>query len=119
MLTFQAMSGFYYASEPNTETNGGAVTLQVIARIQLSASKCREMYLEMEGYSAWNSDLADAVAEIVGEIGLIGNITKIAYYIQKINFTLAKNNLKKGWQSGKGCTMLVYDNATPTILVNS
>ena len=35
-----------------------------------------------------------------------------------MNYRAAKQALQNGAKSGKGCTMLIYDNAVPTIIQN-
>ena len=113
------MTGVCYAAEPDTVVTEDIETRQVIDRIQISASECKEMYLEMEDYNGWTSGLASILVGFLGPLGgVVGGITTIASLLQSMNYTMVKNELKEGWQSGKGCTMLIYDNAQPTIWAN-
>lgn len=118
-LVFQVMTGVCYAAEPGTVVTEDIETRQVIDRIQISASECKEMYLEMEDYNGWTSGLASILVGFLGPLGgVVGGITTIASLLQSMNYTMVKNELKEGWQSGKGCTMIIYDNAQSTIWAN-
>lgn len=61
-----------------------AVSRQVIARYNISATDCKKAYNKMTGYNSWTADIAAAV---VGCISMpTGAITTVAGWIQKANY---------------------------------
>lgn len=90
----------------------------VVTRWEISADLCQEMYDEMGDYNGWSGDLASVLAEIAGGGSFVGGAVALASLFQQINFNTAKRALKNGAESGRGCTMIIYDNAAPTILAN-
>lgn len=72
-----------------------------------SRSECKEIYTEMTSYSSWDDILIENLADFVG----VG-------YFYRLNYNLALSAFYKGgYVSGySGCKVLVYDNASPTVL---
>lgn len=115
VLSFNSFSTACFAQE----TANDVVTYAVIDRVNITASECKAIYNKMSGYNSWSSDIANAVVGCMGGLGTVtGGITTVAALIQRYNYNQAKKAFKQGWQSGKGCTMIIYDNAAPTILAN-
>ena len=70
----------------------------------------------MSGYSGWVPGLAGTLVGLLGIGGTItGGITGAAALIQEMNYKSAKKAFYNGWKSGKGCKMVIYDNAVPWV----
>ena len=98
----------------------------VVETWDIPADVCQEMYNEMGEYNGWSDSLAKALATIAAAAsgtgpmgGSVGGIVWLAAMFRELNFNATKRALKNGAESGKGCTMFIYDNAAPTILVNN
>ena len=95
---------------------GNATVQQVLTTKTYSASKCKKIYNEMSGYSGWEPGLAGTLVGLLGIGGTItGGITGAAALIQEMNYKSAKKAFYNGWKSGKGCKMVIYDNAVPWV----
>lgn len=112
---------FCYCAVPATTAaaagDDSVAVCQLVARWNITPEQCREMAAAMNDGSHWTDDIAIAVAEIIGG-GALGGVTWLATQIKNMNYRAAKQALQNGAKSGKGCTMLIYDNAVPTIIQN-
>ena len=88
----------------------------VIDRVYLTASQCEAIYNELEPYDSWPANIVSIVASVVGNAG-VGVATTIGGIFMEMNYNLTVNTLKAGSESGKGCQMIIYDNAAPVFLV--
>lgn len=93
----------------------------VVERWHISAWDCEMYYALMGSYDSWGSgadDVAQMLADATGSTP-VGIAVDLAILFRQLNFNTAKRAFKKGYESGKGCTMIIYDNAVPTIIANS
>lgn len=118
VMTANMTIGVGYAAETAKPPEVDTEAPQVIATKTLSASQCKQMYQAMGDYSSWTAGLASTFVRIIGGSlgGAAGLMTDLGSLIQCMNFYQAKAELKAGWKSGKGCKMIIYDNAAPCIL---
>lgn len=92
-------------------------TRKVIDSYTISAAKCKKIYQEMGEYNGWTATLASSVVSLMGIGGtIVGGAISLAGAIQKWNFDQTKKEFKKGADSGKGCKIIVYDNAAPLVM---
>lgn len=109
-----------YASDTSRAGIGNEVEpAMLLETIHIPAAECREIYNNMQGYNGWIGSIASIVAGLIPGAGtLVGGITGIATLIQQMNYNMVKKTFKEGADSGRGCTMYIWDNAAPTIMAN-
>lgn len=117
VMTANMFGGVGYASETAKPPEVDTEAPQVIGTKTISASKCKQIYENMNGYNGWTAQIAGIVAGLIGSLGgVAGGVTGVAAIIQQINYNSAKKEFKAGWKSGKGCKMIIYDNTVPCVL---
>ncbi|MCD8301335.1 MAG: hypothetical protein LUC41_09275 [Clostridiales bacterium] len=120
IMSFCFVSSVGYASEADDHDDEVA-TVQVIETIYLDAATCQLVYDKMCAGESWTSTVLSSVASIILDYALkgTGTLLAISNMIASLNYSATKTQLQKGISSGKGCEMIVYDNATPCILACS
>lgn len=114
LMTSNIMTSVSFAS--SIPDDGKVETRAVYDTIDIPASKCKEIYLEMEGQSAWDDLVVTGVLSILGPLGSVaGGIYSIASIIQGLNYKMARRAFKAGWENGNGCRIVIYDNALPWV----
>lgn len=89
----------------------------VVARINIPAENCKEAYNEMKSSSAWSNAIVAGVSSALSPA--VGVAYAAGEWLLQFNYNSTKKAFKKGAESGKGCTMLVYDTALPCVIANN
>lgn len=90
---------------------------QVVATWNMNASNCRTAYYAMLNYNSWGDTIALTIGGLFNSAATAG-VYALASLVRQSNFNSTKNAFYNGWKSGRGCRMLIYDNATPVVLAN-
>ena len=104
-------------------TSASAVeSRQVVERVSFSASACRKAYNAMKEDTSWNDNLALDIGGFLSDktdSDAVDFVYHVALFIQRTKYKRTMNAFKAGADSGKGCTMLIYDNEVPCVIVNN
>lgn len=101
-------------------TEGEDSTNMLIEKHELTAEQCKVVYDE---YVACYGDYTDITMALADTLSMNGFYTysvavSIASALGAINYTTAMDAAYKGWQSGRGATLYIYDNAVPVVIAN-
>lgn len=104
-----------FASTPDENS-----TNVLVEKIVLSADECKEIYKTYVACYGDYTDITTALADSLSAGGFytFSVATSIASALGAINYTVAMDAAYKGWQSGRGATVYVYDSGVPVIIAN-
>jgi hypothetical protein len=112
VLTVFSLSAPAFAADSDDEIQPRVV----VARINIPAANCREAYNDMCKSSSWSSPVLASVSAALSPA--VGVAYAAGEWLLQFNYNSTKKAFKKGADSGKGCTMLVYDTALPCVIAN-
>lgn len=98
-----------------TKGSEEVMPLAVIDRVYLTAAQCKILYDELGEYDSWPATIVEIIADSI-DTG-VGVATSLGAMFMQLNFNTTRNTLYRGYTSGKGCQMIIYDNAAPVFLV--
>lgn len=117
VMTANLSIGVGYAAETSKPPEVDKEEPQVIAMKTLTAAQCKKCYETMDANNAWTLTISSSVASVIGSInGVASTIAQVSLVLQSMNYNMTKKEFKAGWKSGKGCKMIIYDNAVPCVL---
>lgn len=109
------------AAPASAATESEASTYMLVGDpIELNPEACRLVYYEYVACYGDYTDVTTALADTLSTSGLYtySVAVSIASALGSIYFTTAMDVTYRGWQSGRGATLYVYDNSAPVIVAN-